>query len=164
MNDAERIQLSKMLQANNAEDQTELIRKNKHASKIYDDIVILKKLRKEYSRLYKSNYKEYEMMAINRANFLFNNYTDIFNKILKDEIDYNILASLIDMLFKIENGTLDQHEASFEVGKVLKKLYIDSALRKSDKLDKISKNNNKKSSKPIKKISWSQFKNINNLK
>jgi hypothetical protein len=46
-----------------------------------------------------------------------------------------ILLRLINILHAIEEGALDQHEGSFEVGKLLKEIYIDSALRKADKLN-----------------------------
>jgi hypothetical protein len=86
---------------------------------------------------------------------LFLNYTDIFNKIKKDEIDLQILFQFLDVLQKIENGLLDQHEGSFEIGTLLKKIYIDSALKKADKL-------NESSPEPIKNagipLSWAQFK------
>ena len=36
----------------------------------------------------------------------------------------------------IEEGEIDQHEGSYEVGKLLKELYIDSALRRETKRDK----------------------------
>ena len=61
---------------------------------------------------------------------------------------------------KIEDGELDQHEGSFMVGSILKELYIDSALKKSEKLDAMSE----KSPEPKRadvKISWNQFKKIN---
>jgi hypothetical protein len=51
----------------------------------------------------------------------------------------------------------DQHEGSFEVGKLLKKIYIDSALRKADKLDEANKEQEEK--KPVEQISWAEFKN-----
>ena len=91
--------------------------------------------------------------------FLFNNYTDIFNKVKKDELNLDILISFINTLKAIEDGHLDQHEASVKVGKLLKELYIDSALRKADKLD----NNIKKKEKthPEKKVTWKQYKNLN---
>ena len=41
-------------------------------------------------------------------------------------------------LFRIkesENGKTDQHEASFKIGKLLKELYIDSALKQAEKHD-----------------------------
>jgi hypothetical protein len=57
-----------------------------------------------------------------------------------------------------------QHEASVEVGKLLKQIYIDSALKKSEKLDKQhDKGNDSKGDKditlpPAKKVSWKQYK------
>ena len=86
---------------------------------------------------------------------------------LKDEIDLNILFQLIHILKQIEDGNLDQHTGSYEVGKLLKSIYIDSAIKKADNLNKSHDhshgNGNKEHSKPpiIKKISWSEFKSKN---
>jgi hypothetical protein len=100
---------------------------------------------------------------VNRCTFLFNNYTDIFNKVKKDEIDLSILGRLLGVLKLIEDGKVGQHEASVEVGKLLKQIYIDSALKKSEKLDK--QHDNKGSDNkgditlpPAKKVSWKQYK------
>jgi hypothetical protein len=158
MNTDEKLQLSKLIQANNTENQTSLIRELKHSHAIQSDVLALNKLKIDYSRLSQTNKSQFEQMAINKAHFLFNNYTDIFNKVMKDEIDMNILGHFIMVLRKIEDGQVDQHEASFEIGKVLKSMYIDSALKKSDKLDKKRTHNKKELSKPVKKISWKQFK------
>ena len=57
----------------------------------------------------------------------------------------------------IEDGKLDQHEASFKVGTILKQLYIDSALRKSNHLDEANGVEEVKQ-KEGKNISWSQWK------
>ena len=73
---------------------------------------------------------------ISKCQFLFTYYTDIFNRVRKDELDLNIFNEFIDILERIENSELDQHEGSFEVGKLLKKIYIDSALKKANKLNK----------------------------
>jgi len=96
---------------------------------------------------------------MNECNFLFTYYTDIYNKIKKDEIDLNILSNFIDVLRKIEDGELDQHEGSFAVGTLLKKLYVDSALKKAEKLDKEHENDNEpiQYKEPL-EISWKQFK------
>jgi hypothetical protein len=70
------------------------------------------------------------------------------------------LFQFLDILEKIENNELDQHEGSFLVGTLLKELYIDSALKKSDKLDKLYENDKQTNvCEPI-KISWKQYKNI----
>jgi hypothetical protein len=108
------------------------------------------------------------MMCVNRCTFLFNNYTDIFNKVKKDEIDLSILGRLLGVLKLIEEGKVGQHEASVEVGKLLKQIYIDSALKKSEKLDKQhDKGSDNKGSDnastlpPAKKVSWTQYKKMN---
>lgn len=85
---------------------------------------------------------------------------------MKDEIDLHILTKLLNVLHRIENEKLDQHEGSFEVGKLLKEIYIDSALRKANKQDEIDeKNDKKKKAKklPEKKISWDEYKKLRNL-
>jgi pyruvate kinase len=61
---------------------------------------------------------------------------------------------------EIEDGKVDQHEASFKVGKKLKEIYIDSALKKSDKLD--NEHGTTTPEKVIEKtINWSQWKKAN---
>jgi hypothetical protein len=103
------------------------------------------------------------MMCVNRCGFLFNTYTDIFNKVKKNEIDLTILGQLLGVLKMIEDGKVGQHEASVEVGQLLKQIYIDSALKKSEKLDKLHSGSSSSSSSssdlpPAKKISWKQYK------
>ena len=162
MNDSERLNLQKMIQANDAENNTHLIRNLKHSKLIIEDVDNLLKLKKEHSRLSKSSPQVFDKMCVNKCQFLFNNYTDIFNKVKKDEIDLQILVRLLNVLHSIEEGLVDQHEASFEVGKLLKEIYIDSALRKADKLDEKYSKKKTESKLPDKKISWKQFKEKNN--
>jgi hypothetical protein len=79
-------------------------------------------------------------------------------------MNLGILAQLLDVLKKIEDGNLDQHTGAYEVGKLLKEMYIDSALMKSEKLDaKYSKSGATTTSKPKpKKISWKEYKDTLN--
>lgn len=161
MNNMERIQLEKMIQANDAADNTAQIRDLKHSSLIHQDVGTLLNLKREYARLAKTHPEQFDMMCVNRCSFLFNNYTDIFNKVKKDEIDLQILGRLLGVLKMIEDGKVGQHEASVEVGKLLKQIYIDSALKKSEKLDKLHAGSSSSSSSslpPAKKISWKQYK------
>ena len=160
MNDSERLNLQKMIKANDCENNTQLIRNLKHSTMIKDEVDLLLKLKKDHDHLAKSNPDEFDSMCVSRCSFLFNNYTDIFNKVKKDEIDLNILLRLINILHAIEEGALDQHEGSFEVGKLLKEIYIDSALRKADKLNEDGEE--KVEVKPAENISWRDFKLSNN--
>ena len=72
-----------------------------------------------------------------------------------DEMNVGLFLRFTDILQTIEEGTSDQHEASFAVGKLLKEIYIDSALRR----DKHQKPQSKKKCKKRKhRISWKQYK------
>jgi hypothetical protein len=72
-----------------------------------------------------------------------------------------ILSKLLFVLKLIETGKLDQHEGSFEVGKLLKQIYVDSALRKAEHLDKKYADKAKRAAATNaapKNISWEQYK------
>ena len=62
----------------------------------------------------------------------------------------------------MENGKLDQHEASYKVGKVLKELYIDTAMKREEKMKR--KESREKGGKKVdapstgKKISYQAYK------
>ena len=105
---------------------------------------------------YGNNSDDLYSYAVTKCTFLFTYYTDIFNKIRKNEIDLKILFRFLDVLKEIEDGDLDQHEGSFVVGKLLKEMYIDSALRKADKLNE---NNLPIIKVEPKDINWKKFKN-----
>jgi hypothetical protein len=74
----------------------------------------------------------------------------------------------LHILKLIEDGKLDQHTGSFEVGKLLKTIYIDSALKKADHINSAREHADKSKEKdksarsapvlPPKKISWTEFK------
>ena len=68
------------------------------------------------------------------------------------------MLNFLDILQQIEEGQLDQHAGAFEVGKLLKTMYIDSALLKAERIDK--KTGEKTTvAKPIeKKITWAEYK------
>jgi len=153
MDDQQRLQLQNMIKANNVEDQTDFIRSLKHSQIIRNEVnnLILVKAK------YRGDDAKIHEEGVSECNFLFTYYTDIYNKVRKDEIDIHILNKFLDVLKKIEDGEMDQHEGSFLVGSILKELYIDSALRKAEKLD-ANGEPREEPKKPEKDISWKQFK------
>lgn len=164
LTDTERLNLDKMVKASNAEDNTEKIRELKHSSLIEADVQELLNLKSKYKRLSQSNPSQFDTMCESKCSFLFSNYTQIYNKVKKDNINLNLLAHFIVTLRKVENSEINQHEASVMIGKVLKEMYVDSALKEGTKLD----NKNKKSGKSVKKpantfknISYKDFKALN---
>lgn len=155
LDDNQRLQLQKMINENDVQDQTELIRNLKHSTILSNEInnMILLKAK------YRNDPEKIHFECMSECNFLYTYYTDIYNKIRKDEIDLSILNKFLNVLQQIEEGEINQHEGSFLVGTLLKELYIDSALRKADKLEKEYGDNTSTLgySEPI-KISWKQFK------
>ena len=168
MNDDEKYHLKKMIAANDTEDHTEILREIRNSTQIYNDVSTMIKLKRDYARLAKSNPKQFDAICVSRCAFLFKYYTDLYNRLKSGEIDLNLLFKMINILRDIEDGKLDQHEGSFEVGKILKKIYVDSALKRSENLDaeqaakeKRVSTKTAKTSRPAipeKKISWADFK------
>jgi hypothetical protein len=153
MDDKQRLQLSNMIKANNTEDQTELIRKLKHSQIMRKEVNSMIVIKAKYKGDDEKIYSE----CVNECNFLFTYYTDIFNKVRKDEIDISILNKFIEVLNRIETGELDQHEGAFTVGSLLKELYVDSALKKAEKLNELTEAPIQPK-KAERVISWKQFK------
>jgi hypothetical protein len=159
MDDTQRLQLQNMIKTNNVEDQTQLIRDLKHSvilKRELNNMIMIK-------AMYREDPEKINLECMSECAFLFTYYTDIYNKIRKDEIDINILNQFIDVLKKIEDGELDQHTGSFMVGTILKELYVDSALKKADKLNEEHDKNKpepKIQKEPV-NITWKQFKKMN---
>lgn len=161
MDPLDKLNLNKMINANNVEDCTEEIRQKKHSQLIRDDVTRLITLKQKYSRLAQSNPQQFDTMCVSQCSFLFNHYMEIFNKVKKDEMNLQTLHQLLDVLKKIEDGQLDQHAGAFEVGKLLKSMYIDGALLKAEKIDKKTGKKMEGSAanpKKEKKITWAEYK------
>ena len=157
MTELNRLQLQQMMKETNAEDQTNLIRELKHSHKLQADINNLLMLKAKY----KNNMGKVSEEAPVKCSFLFTYYTDIFNKIKKDEIDLKILNRFLNVLRLIEDGELEQEEGSVMVGTLLKEMYIDSALKKADKLSQNEVKEEKTEVKAAVNISWKEYKQFN---
>ena len=153
MDDNARLHLQKMIKANNVEDQTQMIRDLKHSDILKKDIQMLLMLKDKFG----DDHEKLNNECMYECSFLFNYYTDIYNKIRKNEISLTILYKFIDVLKQIEEGEVDQHEGSFIVGTLLKELYVDSALKKAEKLDKEPLEEEGIVIEPI-QISWKEYK------
>jgi predicted transcriptional regulator len=154
MDDNARLQLNKMIKANDVEDVTELIRELKHSHLLQADINALLKLK----AMYRNDVDKVHIEGMTACAFLFTYYTDIYNKIRKDEIDLSILNKFLNVLRRIEDGEIDQHDGAFIIGTLLKEMYVDSALKKADKLNNVVETP-VQTVEPI-KISWREFRHL----
>ena len=136
MQHSESLNLKELIQ-NNTEyvDNTEGIRRLKHSVTIRDEIRKIEQLKMRYADMYINEKEAFLEMSRTNAAFLFNHYTDIFNKVCADELDLGIMTQLLSVMKLIEDEKVDQNQGSVMVGKILKELYVDSALKRSEKLD-----------------------------
>jgi len=157
LSESERLNLKRLINDSECEDNTEHIRKVKHSVLIRDDIRKLDTLKNAEAALKQSDFEKFKEKCTMEASFLYNNYTDIFNKMVNDELDLTIMTKMLVILKLIEDEKVDQHEGSAMIGKVLKELYVDSATKRMDNLDA-----KYEADKPIpmegKKVSWKEFK------
>tara|TARA_B110000285_G_scaffold18388_1_gene17921 strand:+ start:307 stop:747 length:441 start_codon:yes stop_codon:yes gene_type:complete len=144
MNNDEKQQLQKMIDANSVEDNSEIIRNMNHSEKIYDDIQLLLILKKRYASMPETVDKH--AIFEKECSFLFTNYKNLYEKIYQDQLDLNIMKRMLEVLAKIENNELDQHGASFEIGKFLKEVYIDTAIYDEKR--------------EVRNISWADYKRM----
>jgi hypothetical protein len=69
------------------------------------------------------------------------------------------MTKLLTVLKLIEDGKVDQHEGSVIVGKILKELYLDSAVKRADAIDKKYESEKVVMVEPT-KITWREFRNV----
>ncbi len=160
MNATEKLNLKKMLEQNKEYvDHTEDIRRLKHSGLLLDGMRDIEKLKRSNAELRKSDPQQFLDMCKSTAPVMYNLYTDLFNRLVKDELNLAIMIKLIRILEMIEYGQIDQNEGSVMVGKILKELYVDSAVRCGNNLDKANQEQNAMDDKPEpKKISWNEWK------
>ncbi len=162
MNPEERLNLKKMLAQNtDYVDHTEDIRRLKHSGLLLDSMRDIEKLKRANSELREKDSDAFIEVCKTTAPLMYNLYTDLFNKLVKDELNLVIMIRFIRILEMIEQGQIDQNEASVMVGKILKELYVDSAVRVGEKLDKLNESNDQNKVEMIvpKNIRWNQWVN-----
>jgi hypothetical protein len=153
----ERLNLKGLINQSDCENNTDQIRRLKHSVRILNDVRRIEQIQKENINMIETDPISFSDLCKKECPFLFNNYTEIFNKLLKNELDITILAKLLIVLKMIEDEKIDQHEGSVMVGKVLKELYVDSAIKRANHLD------DEHSADQVikvqgKNISWKQYK------
>ena len=144
MNPQQRLQLHELIKQNNSVNNTDLIRELKHSHMIRSEVKTIENLKLVYADL-----EILQTECIKKCYFLYENYTVIFNRLLKNRVDIDVLYTFLDTLEMVEDGKMDQHEASFEIGTLLKKMYIDPRIE--DKPPDY---------KPPINITWQEFKKL----
>lgn len=158
----ERLNLKKMAGEMGYQDNTDNIRRLKHSVKIRDNIRRMEALKQEYAVLRTQSPEQFFNIVHAECAFLYDNYMDIFTRVMKDEIDVVIMQKFLIVLKLIEDGQLDQEQGSVMIGRQLKDLYLDSAVRRANNLDK-EREADVVELVEGKHISWKEFKHSKRL-
>ena len=151
-------QLKKLIAESECDNNTGKIRELKHSKAIKDNLETLQNLKITHSKMMLQEPDKFENLCRNQCSFLYNYYTVIYNRAYNDELDMTLMNQLLKVLQEIEDGKTDQHNGSVAVGEILKKIYVDSALKNAEKLNAKYDNDRPKFVEP-KAISYKEFKN-----
>ena len=98
LSDDEKLNLKKLMNEMDYVDNTETIRKLKHSVKIRDTIRKLEDLKRQHAQLRIQSPEQFFNIAHTECKFLYDNYSDIFRRLMKDEIDITIMTKLLIVL------------------------------------------------------------------
>lgn len=154
MNKDERKKLDEIIKKNNVQDNTEKIQTLKHSKLIRQAVAQIRNVKR---RVKTKDFKVLDRECMKHCGFLFTHYPNIYNKLLKDEIDIQILYTFLDSLQEIEDGKKTQHEASYDIGMLLRKLYVEKKVDIHSDPNKPKKNKTRQQAS-AKKISYEDFK------
>ena len=157
IDDETRLNFDKMLKESGASDNTSKIRNLKHSDKIREQVTLMMEIKKKYPNLKRQTK---DKMIESKCMWLWKNYMNIYNKLKKDQLNLSILHNFLSTLKQVEDGVLDQHDASVKIGKILKELYVDSAMQQQKKREDAEKKRKKRNGRPVKKLSWMEYKKM----
>ena len=151
------LNMKALMESDDYVDNTAKIRELKHSELILADIAKICEIKKNHHHMRMVEEEKFNHLCMTSAPLLYNSYTDIFHKVMKDEIDMQLMVKFVCILKQIEEGQLDQYDASVQVGTVLRDMYVDSALRRADKLDHEHSSEQTQFVEPV-KMTWADFK------
>ena len=140
------------------QDNTDYIRKHKISSSIRKDVERMKELKSRYT-IEQQNEESFVELCRQECSYLFMQQPGIFYRLFKNELDLTLLQKVIDTLQQIEDGHINQHDASVNIGQLVADLYTDSALKAAANLDAKNPAEAKPEAKrPVHSISWSEYR------
>ena len=97
----------------------------KESNKVLD---LITNLQNDKQRLKKKEITEDQVKEYNET--IFENYPTLARKIMEDQLDMDVMGSMLKSLDKMQQGKQSQHEASVEVGTFLRDKFVIPDLKK----------------------------------
>ena len=154
MNPDEVLKLNDMIREGDCVDNTDTIRQLKHSQTITKNVTTILQIKKKHKLNGIVDFKALDEECLKECRFLFDNYTSIYNKLLRDQIDLPVFYKFLYYLKKIEDEELTFYQASYEIGNLLKNMYVDPIIEEKDR------EKEKENGRNVKPITWNEFKNM----
>ena len=82
-----RLDLSKMIKEYQTEETTDKIRSLKHSKQIRENVTTMMNLKHKYQRMEQTDNSRFKQLVTRHCSFLYDNYTNLFNKLFKNELE-----------------------------------------------------------------------------
>lgn len=120
--------IQRLMKENGTIDVTDTIRSERNSKRIKQDLTAYFRYSLSHQRLKESSPSTFQNQARVICSFLHDKFPLVLEKLISDTMDITTLMKFIRLLEMIEEGDLDQHEASFQVGLILKDMFINPAI------------------------------------
>lgn len=165
MNPNDRLDLKKLMRLGEGEyvDNTDGIRRLKHSDLIVVDMRKMQELKKIHSEMRESSPIDFAALCQTKCSFLFNTYTDIYNRLYKDELDVDLMLEALKTLKQIEDGKINQQEGSILMGKLFYKVFVSNAVKHEENTNLQEQSGTEQKDADVslntgKTISWKDYK------
>ena len=164
MHPSDRLDLKKLMKAGEHDyvDNTDGIRRLKHSDLIAADMKKMEELKKSHASMRTNSPDDFADLCQKKCSFLFNAYTDIYNRLFKDQLDVNLMLEALRTLKQVETGKINQQEGSIHMGKLFYKVFVSNAIKHEDAINTAVSSTSASSSTEDtveeNKITWREYK------
>ena len=134
-------------------DNTNDIRERKASEQLLGEIRRFEEFEKKNQKLKKDNFVQYVEKCKTICPYLNVHFNGVFNYLLKENINYDIMAQFLYVLKMIEDGKMTQQDGSGAIGKILGQIYLDPAVQAKEAIT-----STKEDTPPPLEIGWKSYK------
>ena len=158
MDPGDRIDLKKLMKAGEHDyvDNTDGIRRLKHSDLIAADMKKMQDLKVSHASMRTNSPDDFSDLCQKKCSFLYNAYTDIYNRLFKDQLDVNLMLDALRTLKQVETGKINQQEGSILMGQLFYKVFVSNAIKHEDS----AKVSSPPTSAPVdeNQLTWHEYK------
>jgi hypothetical protein len=89
------------------------------------------KLRNTYAHLKESSPEDYLRVFQKECKYIYTKFPDVFDRVVKNDMNLDVFEKIVMILKMIEDGKVNQSEASALVGKLSQRLFFQTSATQS---------------------------------